>query len=325
MQKTTKPIIVVLVLTLVISMSSICAYASSSSGNELTVGAVEQEVEKYLRENKPEIELGSEAYIEYLVDLLTYEDDPIIAENQYYDEIKIYASEYLSQLNEPNSINVESNKAELIVELNSDIKEKTIEDVILEAKAEEIMVSQISVIKEPEYSTMATYSDSAAVKYARKYCESRNAQYNKYSSDCTNFVSQCVKAGGKNMTKPSSIPTGIKSTTTYWYSVRYLDGNNEVHYKWKESSSFIRVADFYTYWKGKGITTASYSTKAKLQNGAAIGDVVQLKNGDGKWYHSIIITGGTKGDRTYCAHSKNRSDESVSGISGAVSYRALKF
>lgn len=170
------------------------------------------------------------------------------------------------------------------------------------------------------------YSDSAAVAYARKWAKSRNSQYNSYSSDCTNFVSQCVEAGGKNMTKPSTVPIGIKETTSYWYSVRYKEwhGNSYV-YKWNESTSFIRVADFYTYWKNKGITTASYSSKEKLQNGAAIGDVVQLKNGDGKWFHSIIITGGTKGAREYCGHSSKRLDEPVKNISGAVSYRALKF
>lgn len=96
-------------------------------------------------------------------------------------------------------------------------------------------------------------------------------------------------------------------------------------YKWKESSSFINVADFYTYWKNRGIKTASYSSKAKLQNGVSVGDVVQLKNGKGKWFHSIIITGGSKGARTYCGHTKNRKDEPVKNISGAVSYRSLKF
>ena len=317
--------IIALALTLVISMSSMGAYATSNSQAEPTIEFIEKELENYLNEHRPEIEVGSEAYIEYLFGLLTFEDDPIIAENEYYEDIKIYASEYLSQLNNSDAINMKSNGDAVIIELKNGLKEKTIGDIINEAKAEDIMVSQISVIAEPDYSTQATYSDSAAVAYAKKYGTSRNAQYNKYSSDCTNFVSQCVKAGGKSMTKPSSIPTGVKSTTSYWYSVRYLDGNNEMHYKWKESSSFIRVADFYTYWKNKGITTASYSTKTKLQNGAAIGDVVQLKNGDGKWYHSIIITGGTKGARKFSAHSTNYVDRNVSAISGAVSYRALKF
>lgn len=128
------------------------------------------------------------------------------------------------------------------------------------------------------------------------------------------------------MTKPQWIQEGVKDTTNYWYSVRYEEWHtNNYVYRWKESSSFIRVADFYSYWKNKGIKTASYSTKAKLQDGVSIGDVVQLKNGDGKWFHSIIITGGTKGSRTYCGHSYARKDEPVKNISGAVSYRALEF
>ena len=129
------------------------------------------------------------------------------------------------------------------------------------------------------------------------------------------------------MKKPSPIPNGLKSTTTYWYSVAYLDTgtSNEPKTKWKESSSFTVVGDFYTYWKKKGVSTATYSNKTKLQNGAKVGEVVQLKNKNGKWFHSIIITGGSKGDRTYCGHTSNRKDYPIKKLSGAVSYRGLKF
>ncbi|MCB6993889.1 amidase domain-containing protein [bacterium 210820-DFI.6.37] len=324
-KKMKKPVIITLIVTLILSMTSIGVYANDESEPCETIESIEQEVENYLAEQRPEIEVGSESYIEYLFDLLTFEDDDILAESEYYEQIKIYASEYLSQLNNPDTTEESVANGETIIELTDEEKAKTIDSVIDEAKTEDAILEEISIIKDPIYSTQASYSDSKAVNYAKKYGNSYNSQYNKYSADCTNFVSQCVKAGGKSMTKPSTIPTGVKDTTKYWYSVRYLTGNNEMHYNWKESSSFIRVSDFYTYWKNKGITTASYSTKTKLQNGAAIGDVVQLKNGNGKWYHSIIITGGSKGNRTYSGHSNNCVNKQVSKISGAVSYRALKF
>lgn len=124
------------------------------------------------------------------------------------------------------------------------------------------------------------------------------------------------------MTKPSTIPTGITGSVNHWYSVRYTSNGT---YKWKESSSFINVLDFYTYWKNKGITTASYSSKAALKNGAGVSNIVQLKNGSGKWYHSIIITGGVGDRMTYCCHTGDVEGGLIDNISGAVSYRALKF
>lgn len=40
------------------------------------------------------------------------------------------------------------------------------------------------------------YSRTDAISYADQYALSRNSIYNHYSSDCTNFVSQCMRAGG---------------------------------------------------------------------------------------------------------------------------------
>lgn len=290
----------------------------------MTVSDAEAMISAYFKSNNINIEIGSEEYIEYLTDLLMFETDEELKKLDQYEDFKIYASEYLSELNNPSSV-VETDDCIL---LNSVEQRKKIDTIKIEAEKEDSVNSEIVSINSGDVEAMAAkgYSDAKAVEYARKWAKSRNPLYKSYGADCTNYVSQCVKAGGKSMTKPSSIPTGVKGTTKYWYSVRYEEWHtNHYVYKWKESSSFINVADFYTYWKNRGIKTASYSSKAKLQNGVSVGDVVQLKNGKGKWFHSIIITGGSKGARTYCGHTKNRKDEPVKNISGAVSYRSLKF
>ena len=291
----------------------------------VTVSDAEAYLASHLKNKN--IALGTEAYMEYLVDLLMFEDDEVLQKSPQYEDIKIYASEYLSQLNDPSKTREERGK----VLLNSREQQKTIATIKEEAikeNVEDLLTVPSKAEKVQLAQSTKGYSATNAVKYARKWAKGRNPAYNNHGAnkDCTNFVSQCVKAGGKAMTTPSYIPTGIKETTAYWYSVQYNPGYpNDAHYKWKESTSFIRVSDFYTYWKKKGETVKSYSNKSQLQNGASIGEVVQIKNGGGKWCHSIIITGGSKGARTYCGHSTNRKDEPVKNISNAVSYRGIKF
>lgn len=48
-----------------------------------------------------------------------------------------------------------------------------------------------------------SYNPSAAVDYSNKYALNYNSSYSNYNSiggDCANFVSQCLYAGGLNMT-----------------------------------------------------------------------------------------------------------------------------
>lgn len=287
-----------------------------------TVSDAENLMRLYFARHDMSIEIGSPQYAEYLMEILMYEDDEKLKELPQYEKIKIYASEYLSNINSPDAI-VRGDNDNLLLNLNE--QHKTIDAIEKEARQEELSVKMSNG---DAIDTMAVkgYSSAKAVNYARKWANSRNASYNYYLSDCTNFVSQCVKAGGKTMSMPSVLPTGIKNTTNYWYSARYqVWHTNNYVYRWKESSSFINVADFFTYWKNKGVRTLNYANKAELQKNAVLGDVVQLKNGEGKWFHSIIITGGVKGDRKYCGHSLNRLDEPVKNISGAVSFRVLRF
>ena len=47
-----------------------------------------------------------------------------------------------------------------------------------------------------------SYDRSAALSYAKQHCRNYNRSYNNYAGkggDCANFVSQCLKAGGMNL------------------------------------------------------------------------------------------------------------------------------
>ena len=114
----------------------------------------------------------------------------------------------------------------------------------------------------------------------------------------------------------------VYSTTSYWYSYHYLSWQ-PVH-QYKESTSFIRVNEFYTYWKNHGASIIECANTSTLQNKVKVGDIVQLRNASGAWYHSVIITSGSNGNFKYSGHSYNRQNESVYKLSSGNYFRIIR-
>ncbi len=148
-----------------------------------------------------------------------------------------------------------------------------------------------------------------------------NPMFNAHSSDCTNFVSQCVEAGGIRMARPSSVSVGITNTTKYWYS-------DPIGINWGESSSWVNVDDFYTYCINKANASKyTFTSLSDLEKKVQVGDVVQLQKKGGNWYHSVIILdyNKSKGGYLYCGHSNDRLDEPISGLGSQTGYRIIRF
>ena len=161
------------------------------------------------------------------------------------------------------------------------------------------------------------YSVSKAVKYALRWAYDRNMQYKTHRYDCTNFVSQCLNAGGLSQNRPSNIDKkpDMWVTTKYWYSKKYKKRiNGSLHNAWRESSSWVNVKDFYSYWDSRSVSLNECKSKKVLQNRAKKGDIVQFFSEASGWHHSVIITNGKKGDWEYSAHSSNRKNRPVSEI-----------
>ena len=122
------------------------------------------------------------------------------------------------------------------------------------------------------------YNNSNAVNYAYKWTDNyknlRNtSQYGYYSvsaNDCTNFVSQCLKAGGmKNR-------SGLYTSKNAWY---YNDT--------KPSHTWGGAQNFYNHWKSRAGVASSVSY---LRGG----DVVNADfGGDGSIDQTAIITRNT--------------------------------
>lgn len=159
----------------------------------------------------------------------------------------------------------------------------------------------------------------------------RNPKYRDFSGsggDCTNFVSQCVVAGGGKMNKPKMVwkKPDTYGTTKYWYSIKYQDWN-QFHGStaWKITTSWMRVSDFYTYWKTKvAKKVKEYSKTQLLKEKLKLGDVIQLKGADGVWYHSIIISCKKGGEWRYAGHSDDYVDKKLSLLPGGHKTRVIR-
>lgn len=154
-------------------------------------------LQEYFKKNHVDIVPGSEEYICFLNDLLTFENDEVLKGLEQYDSIKYYAGEYLDQINDEEKIIKLKNK--LI--LNDNEKFKTIETVKKEAHNENLEARVDNSVDLRTKPDVYGYSDSKAIEYAKKWAKGRNKKYNKWASDCTNFVSQCVVCRGQKYEK----------------------------------------------------------------------------------------------------------------------------
>ncbi|MBR7071112.1 MAG: amidase domain-containing protein [Clostridia bacterium] len=116
------------------------------------------------------------------------------------------------------------------------------------------------------------YNRNNAVNYARKWALSRNPAYYDFQEiggDCTNFASQCIYAGAKVMNT---------TPVTGWY---YHSVSNR-------SASWTGVEYLYQFL----IHNRSVGPYAHIvsEEEAQPGDIVQLGNSGGEFYHSPVIT-----------------------------------
>ena len=125
---------------------------------------------------------------------------------------------------------------------------------------------------------------SAEIEYARRWAFSHNPRYYNFEllgGDCTNFVSQCLFAGGAVMNF---------TRDTGWY-YRSLDDRAAA---WTGVEFFCR---FVLNNKGVG----PFGELVPVDKAAA-GDVIQLGNGTG-FYHSLLVIDVCEGVPYVAAHT----------------------
>ncbi|MBQ9080558.1 MAG: amidase domain-containing protein [Clostridia bacterium] len=150
------------------------------------------------------------------------------------------------------------------------------------------------------------YNRARAVEYARRWAMERNPLFIDFTGrggDCTSFVSQSILAGGCVM----------DMTPTFgWYYVNSAD----------RAPAWSGVEYFYDYMTGSGdfppsVTHIGPFGVQVVDMAAREGDVVQLADDTGDFYHSLVITGFSGGDILVSAHSDDALDRPLSSYNYA--------
>lgn len=154
------------------------------------------------------------------------------------------------------------------------------------------------------------YDRQRAVAYARKWALDRNPLFLDFTGrggDCTNFVSQCIFAG-----------CGVMNyTPTFGWYYRSSDDRAPAWTGVDELFSFLTGAESFSSQNG-GV--GPYGRNAAAAQTVELGDVIQLRNQNDDYYHTLIISGFTDSDILICAHSDNALDRPLS----TYNYAALR-
>ncbi|MGP7819632.1 amidase domain-containing protein [Niallia sp. 01092] len=132
-----------------------------------------------------------------------------------------------------------------------------------------------------------TYNRLKAVQYAEKWWNSYNPAYKRFEVDCTNYISQCVHAGGAPM-------RGYPNRNTGWWMQ-----HNSWSYSWAVANAFPK----YLATSKKGLRARQVAKATDL----LLGDVICYDfEGDGKYNHTTIVTGkDDNGEPLVNAHTYN--------------------
>ncbi|WP_088013293.1 amidase domain-containing protein [Gottfriedia acidiceleris] len=284
---------------------------------EITLGDIEKILFNYLIENDLNYEIGSKDLSNYLFNQLMFESDQNLRNHTEYKEILAYAAMYINEFSKHEYLEIHP-----VFDMGR-LSNLSISEIIENNKNKEEVAK--NNIKE-SLKAAASWNISKAVSYARSWGKGRNSEYGNYTYDCTNFVSQILFAGGISKTRPSNPPSGTYGTTKYWYSDQVSNPGGYPIKTIRNSTSWVRVIDFYDYWGPKVTDKTLYTLKDTITY-AAVGDVIQYKYANtGERWHSVFVTSKTSSTVKVTQHTRDDIDFDIreAGTSNR-SWSVLKF
>lgn len=142
------------------------------------------------------------------------------------------------------------------------------------------------------------YNRAKAVEYALNYALSPNPAFRYFSltynagGDCTNFISQCLLAGGAEM---------IYDKNPWWYN--HSNISSSLDDSWSLSWSIAHSL----YWNiRKNTVENTEGIKAQVMPSADmldLGDIIFYQNDENRIFHSTIVTDYNNGSPLVCQHT----------------------
>jgi len=151
---------------------------------------------------------------------------------------------------------------------------------------------EIEMIVEVEQDTPMdrnnVYNRFNAVKYAETWWDGHNKEYPLYANDCTNFISQCLRAGGLKM-------NGMPKNAVGWWYKNYSASS----YSWRVAHALRK----YLPISQTGIKAEEVGNPKEL----SLGDLILYDfEGDGRWNHcTIVVAKDENGEPLVNAHTQN--------------------
>ncbi|MFC0470552.1 amidase domain-containing protein [Halalkalibacter kiskunsagensis] len=151
------------------------------------------------------------------------------------------------------------------------VNEELVNDMKCEPKEverEAVMEGNINTIDNSR--EIRSYNRREAVRYAERWWDDYNPAYRKFTNNCTNFISQCLHAGGASM-------TGHPNRSKGWW---FRSDN------WSFSWSVANAMRWYLSGAQSGLRGEEKEHASDLEPG----DVICYDfDGDGTWQHTTIV------------------------------------
>lgn len=129
------------------------------------------------------------------------------------------------------------------------------------------------------------YSRANAVEYSEKWWNKRNPVFLSFENDCTNFISQCLLAGG--------IPMDWRKARNEGWWINVAEAN------WSFSWSVAHSLRWYLLKSGRGV-------EVKSVDDLQLGDIIFYDfDGNGLYQHSTIIAVKNSDETLVNAHTSD--------------------
>lgn len=128
------------------------------------------------------------------------------------------------------------------------------------------------------------YNNDRAVRYALTYALKPNPEFSFFpgrddgGGDCTNFMSQCLKAGGAPFAFDSS---------PWWYSRKSINPKND---KWSVSWAVAHSLYWTLKVRNQSKLAGLKAREVKDMQQLELGDIIQYEDKNGVIYHSAMVT-----------------------------------